>query len=67
MILLMKVKDESEKDGLKCNIQNTKIVASNPIISWQIVGENVGTVPISFSWTPKSRQMMTAAMKLKGP
>ena len=58
--LLMKVK-ESEKVGLKLNIQKTKIMASGPIASWQIDGETVETV----FWAPKSLQMVTAAMKLK--
>ena len=62
--LLMKVKEESEKVGLKLNIQNTKIMASGPIASWQIDGETVKTVK-TFSWAPKSLQMVTAAMKLK--
>ena len=61
--LLMKVKEESEKIGLKLNIQKTKIMASGPIISWQIDGETVETVSDFIS--PKSLQMMTAAMKLK--
>ena len=61
----MKVKEESEKAGLKLNIQKTKIMASGPITSWQIDGETVGTV-IDFSFgAPKSLQMVTAAMKLK--
>ena len=59
--LLMKVKEESEKAGLKLNIQKTKIMASGPITSWQINGE---TVPL-FWGAPKSLQMVTAAMKLK--
>ena len=59
----MKVKEESEKFGLKLNIQKTKIMASGPITSWQIDGETMGTV-IDFSFgAPKSLQMMTAAMK----
>ena len=63
--LLMKVKVESEKVGLKLNIQKTKIMASGPITSWQIDGETTGTVT-DFIWgTPKSLQMVTAAMKLK--
>ena len=63
--LLMKVKVESEKVGLKLNIQKTKIMASGPITSWQIDGETVETVP-NFIWgAPKSPQMVTAAMKLK--
>ena len=62
--LLMKVKEESEKPGLKLNIQKTKIMASGPITSWQIEGETMETVT-DFSWAPKSLQMVTAAMKLK--
>ena len=62
--LLVKVKEESEKVGLKLNIQKTKIMASGPISSWQIHGEKVETV-ISFSWAPNSLQMVTASMKLK--
>ena len=62
--LLMKVKEESEKFGLKLNIQKTKIMASGPITSWQIVGETVNTVADFFS-ASKSMQMVTAAMKLK--
>ena len=62
--LLMKVKEESEKDGLKFNIQKTKIMASHPITSWQIDGEAVETVTL-FWGAPKSLQMVTAAMKLK--
>ena len=59
----MKVKEESEKVGLKLNIQKTKIMASGPITSWQIDGETVGTVS-DFIWgAPKSLQMMTAAIK----
>ena len=58
-ILLMKVKEESEKVGLKLNIQKTKIMASGPITSWQIDGETL------FLGAPKSLQMVTAAMKLK--
>ena len=61
--LLMKVKEESEKVGLKLNIQKTKIMASGPITSWQIDGETVAD--FLFFWAPKSLQMMTAAMKLK--
>ena len=62
----MKLKEESEKIGLKLNIQKTKIMASSPITSWQIDGETVETVPdFIFFWTPKSLQMVTAAMKLK--
>ena len=63
--LLMKVKEESEKAGLKLNIQKTKIMASGPITSWQIDGEIVETVSDLFLWAPKSVQMVTAAMKLK--
>ena len=64
--LLMKVKEESEKDGLKLNIQKTKIMASGPITSWQTDGETMETVTLTlFSWVPKSLQMVTAAMKLK--
>ena len=61
--LLMKVKGESEKVGLKINIQKTKIMASGPVTSWQIDGKTMETV--SFLWAPKSLQMVTAAMKLK--
>ena len=63
--LLMKMKEESEKVGLKLNIQKTKIMASSPITSWQIDGETVETVSDFIFWTPKSLQMVTAAMKLK--
>ena len=63
--LLMKVKEESEKAGLKLNIQKTKIMASGPITSWQIDGETVETVADFIFWAPKSLQMVTAAMKLK--
>ena len=63
--LLMKVKEESEKDGLKLNIQKTKIMASGPISSWQIDGETVETVSDFIFGAPKSVQMVTAAMKLK--
>ena len=62
--LLMKVKEESEKAGLKLNIQKTKIMASGPITSWQIDGETMETVTLFFG-APKSLQMVTAAMKLK--
>ena len=62
--LLMKVKEESEKVGLKLNIQKTKIMASVPITSWQIDGETVETLRDYF-WVPKSLQMVIAAMKLK--
>ena len=64
--LLMKVKEESEKVGLKLNIQKTKIMASGPITSWQINGKTVETVLDFIFWTPKSLQMVTAAMKLEG-
>ena len=64
--LLMKMKEESEKVGLKLNIQKTKILASDPITSWQIDGETVETVSdFIFFWPPKSLQMVTADMKLK--
>ena len=63
--LLMKVKEESEKVGLKLNIQKTKIMAFVPIISWQIDGETVEIVSDYFWGAPKSLQMVTAAMKLK--
>ena len=62
--LLIKVKDESEKVGLKLNIQKTKIMASGPITSWQIDGDTVETVAL-FWGAPKSLQMVTVAMKLK--
>ena len=61
----MKVKEESEKVGLKLNIQKTEVMASGPITSWQIDRETMETVTDFFFWTPKSLQMMTAAMKLK--
>ena len=60
---LMKVKEESEKAGLKLNIQKVKIMASGPTTSWQIDGETVETVADLVSWAPKSLQMVTAAMK----
>ena len=63
--LLMKVKEESEKVGLKLNIQKTKIMASGPITSWEIDRETVETVPDFILGAPKSRQMVIAAMKLK--
>ena len=64
--LLMDMKEESEKVGLKLNIQKTKIMASDPITSWQIDGETVETVAdFFFFWTPKSLQMVIAVMKLK--
>ena len=62
---LMKVKEESEKVGLKLNIQKTKIMTYGPIISWEIDGETVETVSDFIFWAPKSLQMVTAAMKLK--
>ena len=62
---LMKVKQESEKVGLKLNSQKTKIMASGPITSWEIDGETVETVSDFIFWAPKSLQMVTAAMKLK--
>ena len=62
--LLMKVKEESEEVGLQLNTEETKIMASGPIASWQIDGETMETVT-DFSWAPKSLQMVTAAMKLK--
>ena len=63
--LLMKVKEESEKIGLKLNVQKTKIMASGSITSWEIDGETVETVSDFIFWAPKSLQMVTAAMKLK--
>ena len=60
--LLMKVKEESEKVGLKLNIQKTKVMASGPITSWEIDGKQCQTL---FFWAPKSLQMLIAAMKLK--
>ena len=63
--LFMKVKEESEKVGLKLNIQKNKIQASSLITSWEINGERVEKWQTLFSWTPKSVQMVTAAMKLK--
>ena len=63
--LLMKVREESKKLGLKLNIQKTKIMASGPITSWQIGGETMETVRDFIFWAPKSLQMVTAAMKLK--
>ena len=63
--LLMKVKVENEKVGLKLNIQKMKIMASGPITSWEIDGETVETVSDFIFWAPKSLQMVTAAMKLK--
>ena len=61
----MRVKEESEKVGLKLNIQKTKIMASSPIISWEIMGKLWKQWLTLFFWTPKSLQMVTAAMKLK--
>ena len=66
--LLMRVKEESQKTGLKLSIQKTKIMASGPITSWQIEVEKVETmadVIYLFFWTPKSLQMVTAAIRLK--
>ena len=65
MCLVMKVKEESEKTGLKLNIQKTKIMTSGPITSWDIDGETVETVSDFILGDPKSLQMVTAAMKLK--
>ena len=63
--LLMKVKEESEKVGLKLNIQKTEIMASGPITSWEIEGKQWKQCQTLFSWAPKSLQMVIAAMKLK--
>ena len=63
--LLMKVKEETEKFGLKLNVQKRNIMASGPITSWQIDGETVETVADFIFGAPKSLQMVTAAMKLK--
>ena len=63
--LLMKVKEESKKVGLKLNIQKMKVMASSPITSWQIDGETVEIVADFIFWTPKSLKMVSAAMKLK--
>ena len=63
--LLMKVKEDSEKAGLKLNIQETKIMAFGPIILWQRDGEQWKQWQILYVWAPKSLQMLTAAMKLK--
>ena len=63
--LLMKVKEESKKVGLKLNIQKKKLMPSSPITSWQIDGETVETVSDFFGGAPKSLQMVIAAMKLK--
>ena len=62
---LMEVKEESEKVGLKLNIQKAKIMASDPITSWQIDGKTIGTVTDFILGAPKSLQMVTAVMKLK--
>ena len=64
-IILMKVREKTEKVGLKLNIQKTKIMASSPITSWEIYGETVETVSDFIFGAPKSLQMVTAAMKLK--
>ena len=64
--LLMKVKEESEKVGMKLNIQKTKIMASGPITSWQIDGETMEIVADFTFWAPKSLQMVIAVLKLKG-
>ena len=64
--LLMKVREESEKAGLKFNIQKTKIMASGPITSWQIDGETMETVKDFILGVPESLQIVTSAMKLKG-
>ena len=63
--LLMKVEEESEKAGLKLNIQKTEIMASSPITSWQIDGETKETVTDFIFWVPEPLQVVTAAMKLK--
>ena len=63
--LLMKVKEESERVGLKLNIQKTKIMASGPITSWQIDGKQWKQCQTLFFWSPKSLQMVIAAMNLK--
>ena len=63
----MKVKEQSEKTGLKLNIQKTKIMASGPSTSWQRDGETVETVTDLIFWAPESLQMVTAAMKLIDP
>ena len=65
--LLMKVKEKSEKAGLKLNIQKTKIMATCPITSWQIDGETMKQWQTLFSWAPKSLQMVTAGTKVKDP
>ena len=63
--LLMKVKEQSKKDVLKLNIQKMNIMTSSPITSWQIDGETMETVRDFIFWSPKSLQMVSAAMKLK--
>ena len=63
--ILMEVKEECEKVGLKLNIQKAKIMASSPITSWQIDGGKMEEVTVFFSWDPKSLKMVTAVMKLK--
>ena len=63
--LLMKVKEENEKVGLKLTIQKAKIMATGPTTSWEIDGETVETVSDFIFWAPESLQMVTAAMKLK--
>ena len=63
--VLMKLKEEGEKAGLKLNIQKTKIMASYPTTTWQIDGETMETVRDFIFWAPKSLQMVTATMKLK--
>ena len=63
--LLMKVKEESEKVGLKLNVQKAKIMASGPSTSWQIDGDTMKQWQTLFSWAPESLQMVIAAMKLK--
>ena len=63
--LLMKLKEENEKVGLKLNIHKTKIMASGPITSWQIQGKQWKQCQTLFSWAPKSLQMVSVAMKLK--
>ena len=63
--LLMKVKEENVKVGLKLNVKETKIMASGPITSWKIDGETVETLSDCIFWVPRSLQMVTAAMKLK--
>ena len=63
--LLLKVKEKTEKAGLKLNIQKMKVMASSPITAWKIEGEKVETVTDLFSWAPKSLEMVTAATKLR--